>query len=760
MKKLRYGVEFIAASVLLVGCCGGRLYGVFPFGAPMFLALVMFALPAAFDKKTAVGGAFFAASAAVYLLCPFLFTFELWRLYISGAVVVIAAVQWFLSLKFPRMGKPLPRVVFAVAAIVMDAVLLGVFTSVAVAAVSGFVSTVFLYFAKNAATIAINKFAFRPSVPDAAALCFVLAVFGLTFGRIRLDGMFIGMAFMYFVMLMLCVTGVKPLLAGGLAMALGLGFSDVTAAVCAIAAVGVLAVFLTLPRPIYALIGVFALSAFGVLFGVSASTIGYNAAFAAAGALPFLLIPKRAVQSLKQYTDFDGSARLAVRHYINRVKADAGNRLLVLGSVFDETARLMTALGEPPRDATAASTVMRDRICPYCKKYGTCDGMKAADAFIAVAQRAESGRSALTDLPEFFTTECDKTDEVLRAAAALTDAAKERKTREESETKAREIVTERMLGIKDVLTELGSAQAKPVGFDGDAEKRLASELAARGIECAEAFVTDSGITAIVRTSAADRKTLCRAANACLKREYEVRSLEKTQASGWSVAALKRRPAYEAVYARAGVSKTGGVSGDSYTFERIGDKFLVALLDGMGTGDGAGQSSAAAVELVECFYKAGFDSRSALSGVNRFMKLPSGERFSAADVAVCDLDTADVDIIKIGAPPCYIKTADTVLKIDGSSLPIGVLDEMRPSVTSKRLYPGQMLVCVTDGVSDCFDGDELPEYINGLGEHNPERMANEILRRALMLSGETPKDDMTVVAFRLFENKRTKNADCA
>ncbi len=228
------------------------------------------------------------------------------------------------------------------------------------------------------------------------------------------------------------------------------------------------------------------------------------------------------------------------------------------------------------------------------------------------------------------------------------------------------------------------------------------------------------------------------------------ALERTSAAGWSVASLKKRPRYEAVYARAGVARSG-VSGDSYTFERIGDRFLVALADGMGSGAAAGADSDAALELIECFYRAGFDSASALSGVNKFLKLPRGvESYSAADVAVCDLDTACVDIIKLGSPPCYIKTTDTVLKIEGSSLPIGVLDEMRPFVAAKRLYPGQMLILVSDGVADCFSGDGLPEFINGIPGHNPEAAARDILARALDRIGGEPRDDMTVVAFRLFE----------
>jgi len=290
--------------------------------------------------------------------------------------------------------------------------------------------------------------------------------------------------------------------------------------------------------------------------------------------------------------------------------------------------------------------------------------------------------------------------DVINAADVFTDGARERARERESEDKAKAIVTERLTAIKDVLEELGKSQALPVGFDGIAEDKIVAELNGNGVECAEAFCTREGVTAVVRTQSASREKIRRAVSACLKRDYEVTAVDKTQAAGWSVATLKKRPAYEAVYARAGLGKNG-ISGDSYTFERIGDKFLAALLDGMGSGAQASESSGAAVELISCFYRAGFDSQSVLAGVNRFLKLPATENYSAADVVVCDLDNATTDIIKIGSPPCYIKTTDTVLKIEGSSLPIGVLDEMRPFVAAKRLYPGQMLILVSDGVADCF-----------------------------------------------------------
>ena len=67
----------------------------------------------------------------------------------------------------------------------------------------------------------------------------------------------------------------------------------------------------------------------------------------------------------------------------------------------------------------------------------------------------------------------------------------------------------------------------------------------------------------------------------------------------------------------------------------------------------------------------------------------------------------------------------------------------------------MLILVTDGVGDCFDGDELPQFINGLAPLNPEKTATEILERALKISGDVPRDDMTVVAFRLFDVRKKR-----
>ncbi|MBD5131047.1 MAG: SpoIIE family protein phosphatase [Clostridiales bacterium] len=733
---------WLSAAVVLVVCCGGKLYGLIPFGAAAFCALSC--------------EVFIGLVAPLYLLCAFLFTFEVWRLYTAGAVIFVMAVRWFLALKIPRFGKPVSKYLFSAFAVVLDAVLSGLFMPTADAALSGVVGLLFLYFAFRAAVVVKLKFGRKCGVTEAAAMFVISIVAGLCFARAFVSQFLIGLAPAFFLLLMLGVSGSLPALVcgSGVAVGLGLAFSP-TLGLSMLPLLLAIVAFGSLPRIVTSITAIGVYAATAVLLGVDPVAMGWNCLMLAAGGFLFCILPRLAVQKVRSYFDFDGSARLAVRHYINRSKADAGNRMLAVASVFDETARLMNAVGDATPDYVAIGMTLADKVCPYCPARSACDRVTADQAFALLAERAHRGKAIISDLPEFFTSSCAMCPDVISASASITDAARARARERESEDKAKVIVTERLKAIKDVLEELGKSQAQPVGFDGTTERRIVNELNNNGVECAEVFCSSTGgVTAVVRTQSAARESIRKAVSVCMKRNYEVSALEKTQAAGWSVAMLKRKPSYEAVYARAGLGKDG-ISGDSYTFERIGDRFLTALCDGMGSGVRASESSSAAVELIECFYRAGFDSQSVLTGVNRFLKLPTTENYSASDVAVFDLDNASVDIIKIGAPPCYIKTADTVLRIEGSALPIGVLDEMRPVVTTKRLYPGQMLILVTDGVSDCFEGDELPEFINGLSAFNPETAVNALINRALELSGGVPRDDMTAVAVRLFDAPKKK-----
>ena len=71
---------------------------------------------------------------------------------------------------------------------------------------------------------------------------------------------------------------------------------------------------------------------------------------------------------------------------------------------------------------------------------------------------------------------------------------------------------------------------------------------------------------------------------------------------------------------------------------MGDRFLVALSDGMGSGETANNISSVSLSLIESFYKAGMESSLILDTVNKLMAINAEDTFTALDVSVIDLKT--------------------------------------------------------------------------------------------------------------------------
>ena len=86
------------------------------------------------------------------------------------------------------------------------------------------------------------------------------------------------------------------------------------------------------------------------------------------------------------------------------------------------------------------------------------------------------------------------------------------------------------------------------------------------------------------------------------------------------------------------------------------------------------------------------------------------------------------------------------------MPVGVLEEIRPHITRKIISPFDVLVFVSDGVTDSFEGKmELSEYIRNSDIINPLTLSKTILNEALKINGGIANDDMTVICVRVFED---------
>ena len=140
----------------------------------------------------------------------------------------------------------------------------------------------------------------------------------------------------------------------------------------------------------------------------------------------------------------------------------------------------------------------------------------------------------------------------------------------------------------------------------------------------------------------------------------------------------------------------------------------------------------------------------LSTVNKLLTFNREESFACIDLASVDLDSGRADIVKVGSPLGCIFSEGTIRVLEGESLPLGMLDELRPTTLSVQLQENDILVFFSDGVTDAFgSSSDLFDYLKTLDPLNPQALADDILRTALRRMNGTPGDDMTVLAVRIF-----------
>jgi len=183
-----------------------------------------------------------------------------------------------------------------------------------------------------------------------------------------------------------------------------------------------------------------------------------------------------------------------------------------------------------------------------------------------------------------------------------------------------------------------------------------------------------------------------------------------------------------------------------------------LSDGMGHGANAHVASNKTLELLLLCMEAGYSRRQAITAVNGMMLTAMEEdRFATVDLFDFSLWTGEVLSEKLGACPSWVVRGNYLKEIEGSSLPLGILENVQPTSQSFRMHSGDILIVMSDGVTDVLTRSEQMEraildslYIQ------PQRMADALLRSALLAGGGTPRDDMTVITLLMVDRNRSEN----
>ncbi len=193
-----------------------------------------------------------------------------------------------------------------------------------------------------------------------------------------------------------------------------------------------------------------------------------------------------------------------------------------------------------------------------------------------------------------------------------------------------------------------------------------------------------------------------------------------------------------------------ISGDSYSIKTLDNSSRYILLcDGSGSGEIASGYSKNTVKLMEEFLKTGFSKSTSVKLINSSLLYNfQQDNSSTIDLGILDLKNGELEILKKGACPTYIKKKTGEYSVIRSTgFPVGILDET-DKIQKIKLSEGDILIMISDGIYNAVSSEDwILEALKAINSDDPDIISDTLLKICLSTKRKD-EDDMTVIAGRV------------
>lgn len=200
-----------------------------------------------------------------------------------------------------------------------------------------------------------------------------------------------------------------------------------------------------------------------------------------------------------------------------------------------------------------------------------------------------------------------------------------------------------------------------------------------------------------------------------------------------------------------------LSGDSNLQMRLDDgKYILAISDGMGTGELARENSRIVVKKLKSLLESGFDKEETLALINNSLSLKAEEdEYATLDICVLDLFSGNMSVIKNGACNTYIKNKKNISVIKSSEMPIGLGMDIALKEKSIPVSDGDIILMCSDGLLESKDEvkkDWIEEFLKNSNTNNVQKISDMILAEAIDNNYGIAEDDITVIVAKIIKKK--------
>jgi|GEM_PF-1648314 len=393
------------------------------------------------------------------------------------------------------------------------------------------------------------------------------------------------------------------------------------------------------------------------------------------------------------------------------------------------------------------------RACEGCKKLPFCWKQEFhrtyAAFFVMLELCTKNGRVDIGDIPISLEEKCIRPGLLLDAFNRQYEVYKQDMLWETRMDEARQQIARQLSSMAHILEVMEKNVRSGQTENSTLEDLLRVRLSEKRIPVRSLSVTSRDFGSILVSLCTDADTLPAFVASVVSEALHL-PMEITSERKGHIRLCPTHRMFLSVFGET-VPRDGSTrSGDSFDSMYLENGcFLLAISDGMGSGEKAGRDSRAAVNMLSALFSAGFDAETTVGLVNSVLVLKSAEEtFATLDLLLINTRNFEAEFIKAGASASFIKRGKSVRAFTAGSLPAGILSAPDTARMRARLCPGDLVVMLSDGIADpdCSAAPTawIEETIRSFDGDNPEALCRLLLQKAKERSGASVRDDMTVL----------------
>ena len=427
----------------------------------------------------------------------------------------------------------------------------------------------------------------------------------------------------------------------------------------------------------------------------------------------------------------------------------------------DNVAGKMKELYSHNIDTVFKKTV--DNVCGSCGLRSYCwerdRNLSSSDFDKLTSVLIKNGRLTAEDFIENYTKKCCKVQEVVNSVNKNYDSYMAYLSAERRVGEIRSVVAGQFSGLGEILSEMADEFENYTQFDVSASERVSTLMKLQGFTPAEVNCrTDrmNRMTVEIEVQDTDRSLIKKAQ---LVKEISKACGRYMDTPCISVVPNKcriqmsERALYDVQIGSAQhISGRGRLCGDCFNYFTDGLGRIVAIIsDGMGTGGRAAVDGSMAEGIMTRLIKAGLGFDCALQVVNSAVMVKSeDESLATLDIVCIDLFTGIAELMKAGAPATYVKKDGVVERIDFSSLPVGILADVKLAHKTVHLADTDWVLMVSDGAVSSGDR-KIMDIMKNWTDGSAQEMAQVIIAETQNRSDDGYDDDITAIAMNIMSN---------